>query len=431
MFLLNYSENPGSLYTPGEQFFIIDSILIAGNDITKEFIILRELDFEIGDTINFERIEFNKERVYSLGIFNFVDFNLSGDDQYKSLEIVVHESWYIFPLPFFTLRENSFEKSSYGLKLTWKNFRGRNENVRAIISLGYDPAYIVNYYNPLLVDDHDVSLGFSFSYSDIANKSERAEVLAGYEFDYKVKSADIYLGKRINNFNEIFLAAGVSDIKSPLTNNNYKITASGDSNETLLYGGIQYLFDSRNLKQHANNGIYLSANFFHKGFGIQSINYNVYTIDFREYRKVAGKLASKWRILYREVFGATVPYYDYSFLGIGEYVRGHSNEDREGLKLFLTSLEFNYSVIRDFDFSFKLPLIPKKLTSAKLSIYTDVFGDAGITYDNINEIKYAGFSKGWGFGVTFLFLPYKAFRFAYAFNEREEGEIIFGTGFSF
>ncbi len=426
----SYSQNLDSSNNIENSFVIIDSIFIEGNDITKEYIILRELDFEVGDTLSLDQIEFNKERVYSLGIFNFVDFNLLGESQNKELQISVEESWYIFPIPFFKLRENSIDKSSYGMRLSWRNFRGRNEKIRAVVSLGYDPFYTVNYINPLLSYEQEISFQFSFNYSNIANKSIQAENLVGGDFDYDAISTSVAFGKRINNFNEFFLSFSFSEIKSPFENIQL-ITASGNKNESVFSTGVHYVYDSRNLKQHASDGIHSTFRLSHRGFGINSVNYNIFYMDFKEYRPIIGGLSSKWRILYRHAFGDTVPYYDYSYLGVGEFVRGHSKEDREGLKLIMTSLEFNYPLIKDFDFSFKLPLIPKKLTSARLSIYADVFGDAGITYDNSNEITYSNFSKGYGFGFTFLFLPYQAFRLAYAFNEVRKGELLIGTGFSF
>ena len=52
---------------------IVDSIYINGTETTKNYIIEKELTFSIGDTITPEVAKYNRERIYSLGIFNHVD----------------------------------------------------------------------------------------------------------------------------------------------------------------------------------------------------------------------------------------------------------------------------------------------------------------------------------------------------------------------
>jgi outer membrane protein assembly factor BamA len=68
-------ENNNSEFYP----FVVDSIKIIGNDITEEDIITRELNFFTGDSITYEQMQFNGERVYSLGLFNRVDLYTSVD----------------------------------------------------------------------------------------------------------------------------------------------------------------------------------------------------------------------------------------------------------------------------------------------------------------------------------------------------------------
>ena len=84
------------------------------------------------------------------------------------MKLHVEESWYIYPLPFLKLRENSFKRSSYGLNLLYKNFRGRNESIWALVTFGYDPTYQIQYYNPVLITGKNLSFGFSLGYTDLA-----------------------------------------------------------------------------------------------------------------------------------------------------------------------------------------------------------------------------------------------------------------------
>ena len=111
------------------KIFVVDSIIVQGNDITEEEIILRELTFASTDTINQKILEYNKERIYSLGLFTKVDLFIYPFEQKNILVINVEESWYIYPIPVASLREGDWNKLSYGFYLVVKNLRGRNETI--------------------------------------------------------------------------------------------------------------------------------------------------------------------------------------------------------------------------------------------------------------------------------------------------------------
>ena len=52
--------------------FRVDSIVIKGNDITEPEIILTELTFSKGEVVDSVKLRYNRERIYSLGIFTNV-----------------------------------------------------------------------------------------------------------------------------------------------------------------------------------------------------------------------------------------------------------------------------------------------------------------------------------------------------------------------
>ena len=407
----------------------IDSIRIIGNKKTEEHIILRELDFELGDLVSKEQLEYNKERVFSLGIFNKVSFNATTENENNILEILVEESWYIYPLPFLKLRENSFKRSSYGLNLLYKNFRGRNESIWALVTFGYDPTYQIQYFNPVLITGNNLSFGFSLGYTDLANRSIQSELLNGDAFTYNYIYGNISLGYRLNQFNILSATTIYEYIEMPETVS--QLTASKENIDRIYSFGLNYELDNRNLKQFSNEGTFVNANLTHKGFGINDISYNILNIDFRKYNLLAEDLAVKWRGLLRSTFGKSIPFYGLSLLGDDEYIRGHRFDKREGNNYLLTSLEINYPLIKEWNFSVDLPLLPQSLTSARIGLYANLFIDSGTTFDNNEPILARSLDSGWGFGFTLLILPYNAFRFEYAFNEQNEGEFILETGFSF
>lgn len=426
----SFASETDSLVLGGDDWIVVDSIIIVGNDITEEFIILRELTFSIGDSVNKQILFYDRERVFSLGIFNYVNIYPSIINEKIIIIIRIKESWYIYPIPFITFRENSINKALYGINFLYRNFRGRDETIQSVISFGYDPIYSLSYLTPAFFDNRKLKFKINLALQKIINKSILAEELIGSDFEYDSYFGDITFGWRFDLFNTVYSTLGFNYIEAPRVEGK-GITASNTKIDRLLYSSLNYVYDSRDLAQFSKNGIFAGIEFVHRGFGIHNIDYNIFSIDFREYRPVINKLTAKWRVNYRHTFGRVVPLYDYSFLGYKEAVRGHIDDDREGNNLIISSLELSYPIIEEWNFSVKLPLLPEQLTSARIGVQVNVFGDTGITYNNGEKLSINKFYSGWGAGITILFLPYNAIRFEYGFDEKMNGEFIFHTGFSF
>ena len=118
---INASQSDSLLISKSTSI-VVDSIKIKGNNTTEEFVILRELTFDIGNKVDGETLNYNRERVYSLGIFNIVEFYFLQEQNKNILVIDVQESWYIYPIPFVQLREDGLKDASYGMNFIYKNF---------------------------------------------------------------------------------------------------------------------------------------------------------------------------------------------------------------------------------------------------------------------------------------------------------------------
>ncbi len=417
--------------TDKNQYVKIDSIRISGNDITEEFIILREMTFSEGDKVNNKIIDFNRERIYSLGLFNYVNLYLLEEQQDTVLLIDVYEKWYIYPLPFLYFNGSEFNNPTYGINFRLENFRGRNETVNAFFAFGYDPTISVSYYNPTFFFDEGIGYGFKINYKDFANKSKNAELFVGTEFEYTFYSAAISFSKRINQFNLLTLEPRYTYVESTVPIVSKQITASSTPIDRALSLSMNYIYDSRDLKQFPKTGLYTLVGFTHKGFGINDISYNILEVDLRQYNLLSDFLTFRWRVNYRSAFGKNVPYYDYSFFGYEEYIRGHSSDKAEGAQYFLNSIEFSYTIVDEWNISIKLPLIPQNLTSVRIGLNFNIFADAGTTFDDFEELRFNNFLSGYGFGLNILVLPFNSLRLEYAFDEYMNGEALVGIGFSF
>ncbi len=408
----------------------IDSIKIVGNEKTKDFIILRELTIVPGDSIDYETLQFNKERVFSLGIFTRVDLQIIKEDGLNKLLIMVEESWYIFPVPFINIPEKTFSRVSYGINFYYLNFRGRNETIKSTLSFGYDPFYSLTYENPVLIPSADISFLLSGVYLTPINKSPTADSIHGDNFDYKTSGGQVSFGKRLNLSNNIYFTVGYTYTEAPSAHDN-QIMASNTRIDRGFVAGVSYVFDTRNLKQFADEGHLISADYIYKGIGNNKISYSAFTIDVRNYRKVVGDLIFKIRAAGRFTFGKKVPYYDYSILGYNYYTRGNRYLVREGNNALIGSMEFGYPLLKEWNFKMSLPVIPNSLTRARIAIIFNVFADVATTYNNGDKLLINDFNSGYGVGLTFLIMPYMVFRTEYAWNEMGKGEFLLESGISF
>jgi len=410
---------------------VIDSIQISGNETTKDFVILRELTIGIGDTLNQQIASFDRERIYSLRIFNSVQMNPYSFEGKNYLLIVVEESWYIYPIPIFYLKDKDWSKISYGVALSWLNFRGRNERITGLATFGYDPSFGFTYFNPNLAYNENLNFQTNIAYTTVTNRSIQAEDLYGSQFEQESFISRVQLGKRFGSYHWLYLNTGFDYIETPFYIEG--INASDSRIDRTLISGMSYVLDSRDLRLYATEGMYTLVNFEYKGFGIDDISYYVADLDFREYRKVADTFTAKWRITARHTGGELVPYYDYSYIGYSNRVRGYFyGDEQEGNDSFLGSFEIDYPIINEsrIDLYF-IPLIPRSLLSYRFSLIGELFADTGATRDEGEPWTIKSFDSGYGTGISILFLPYFICRFEFAINDNARTEWIFDLGASF
>jgi len=408
----------------------IDTIIITGTKVTKNEVIFNEIDFKIGDSITIDKLSFYRERIYSLEIFNRVDLNLNKNELKNELNINVEESWYYLFLPYAILRKNSLSKSSFGLYLNKKNFRGLNEKLKFVFALGYDPYYQFQYYSPNFFAK-DYFAYFELNYSIKENKSEEiTALLENKNFSYKNLSFAFFGGKRFGTF--VKASLGFSYEMMTVPNFAREIFFIENNKKENLYTIATIIaYDDRDLSFMPETGKLLDAKIEAKKINFGDKNYILYSLDFRNYNKIIRQISSKQRVYYKSTIGKIKPYYSKSYLGYDQKVRGHYFENKEGDDLGLLSIEVKYPLIKEMNIKFNFPLAPEALTSYRTALYFYLFSDAGFSKKSNQKIVLKNFDSGYGAGLAILIMPYQALRCEFAFNEKRRGEIIVELGFSF
>jgi len=408
----------------------IDSIVVKGNTITGKNVILNELNFTKGDSVDSNKIKYFRERIFSLGLFSSVELKIDNINNRNILQISVEESWYIYPYPYLALKDRDIKKISVGLDLQIKNFQGRNETLKAKVLLGYDPGFSLVYIKPAIDDKGKYSLAFETGYYKTSNKNNAVlNLLNNVNFKQDFLYFYTNIGRRLNIYSRITLMLGYEYIQSPF----YKefINISGGRIDRIPSIGIDYNYDTRDLSQFPTEGILMDAAMVEKGIGLSGINYQVFTAEYRQFISF-GDLITKYRIFSRDVFGAVIPLFDYSYLGYGERIRGHYNSEEEGRYLHKASIELAYPILKQFNLDLDfIPIIPNSLLRYRVGIYAQLFGEAGTVLQKYQKISLKNLSNGFGCGLTFLILPYNIVRTEIAFNEKFKSQFIFDLGISF
>ncbi|MCK9627462.1 MAG: hypothetical protein M0R37_02595, partial [Bacteroidales bacterium] len=163
---------PGQLFSQSKYY--ISNIYTPENGITKRDIIIRELPFKTGDSVEIQNIDnlllIGKENLINLSLFNFVYLNYkesSGNPNNIDIYIETEERWYIWPMVNVVLEDRNMS--------SWLR---RGDMGRVTLETG------VKAYN-LWGLNHTLTLslksgyqrGFRFEYDNIGLDSERKFLL--------------------------------------------------------------------------------------------------------------------------------------------------------------------------------------------------------------------------------------------------------------
>ena len=84
----------------------IDRVAVAGNKVTAEDVILREIPFSFPKVLSAADLKLIENRVQNLRLFNRVELGVEEREGQNVLTVLVTESWYIFPTPVFFVGEH-------------------------------------------------------------------------------------------------------------------------------------------------------------------------------------------------------------------------------------------------------------------------------------------------------------------------------------
>jgi outer membrane protein assembly factor BamA len=166
-----------------QQKMPVARIDIAGNSKTKDYIILRELPFIIGDSLDAKQLApaiiQAKQLLINTQLFVDVQIDPMATDGQWQIRIQVKERWYLLPLPYFRLVDRNFnqwwvdqnrslDRVNYGVKFIQNNVSGRNDNLNVWLITGYNRQFSARYTIPFI--DKKLTKGFSIGFLHATQK---------------------------------------------------------------------------------------------------------------------------------------------------------------------------------------------------------------------------------------------------------------------
>ncbi|MCK9268980.1 MAG: hypothetical protein WC271_05845 [Bacteroidales bacterium] len=442
-------------FDPGLRL-IIDTVVIRGNKVTKPKIILRELTFDLHDTIAahdlVNHLQHTRENLLNTSLFNFVTIHDSILSYGRHSHVVVHidviERWYLWPFPIFEISDRNFntwwqhkdpERISYGLLLIKENMRGRKERLNLLLRFGYDEKYEMSYDVPFINQKQTfgatVGMGFSrnheVAYQTYNNKLDNVRdekdylYTRFYSFVGITHRPSLYqhhllqLGYNFYNFADTVLKLNPTYSFNGKTHNEYL---------TLLY---RYTIDHRDSKNYPLKGRYLEGNISKSGFNLLRDG-DISMMDiwgtYRHYWQLSKLfyLGTDWTG--KISTSRDQPYFYQQGLGYGRnFVRGYELYVVDGQSYVLSknTLKFNLVPTRVKNIGF---LKSQKFGLIHYALYLNWYIDAGYV-DDFHKQEYNDLSNnlllGTGLGLDLVTYYDMVFRFEISVNRMGEPGFFF------
>lgn len=435
---------------------IISSIKVTGNKHTKDYIILREVPFKMGDTLKMYELpaifKQAKNQVYNINLFTEVKFDsIPLPDSTLQVNISVKERWYIFPTPQFQLVDRSykewvktynadFKRVIYGLKFVHYNFSGRRDQLRVYLLNGYarniSASYSTPYSNSKLTEGFGVSAGFTQN-REVGYALTDSNKLLNYRKEGFVRNnfnASVNYSKRKGFFKSTGIGIGFNyiNIDDSILTTKYNPSYFNDKrNKQIIFDvGIGVSYSNTDNNNFPLKGLIYNYGISKRGLGFSG-GINSLTLSGSFAKFYTHK--HNWFSVIQTSALLKLPF-EQSFInrravGFGPLsLRGLEVYIIDGVAAAVTKYTLSKKIV-----SFKIP-IPfkiKSLSNIPVSIFAKTFADVGYSYlpnkyYSIfnNKLLYTG-----GFGLDLLTLYDLVIKVEYSFNQLgEKGLFLRGKG---
>lgn len=439
------------------QWVVVDSISIEGNKTTRAAWLLRELEFQQGDTLSTagigKTLERNRLRLLNTGVLTDARINIRKWDtaHHLHLHVVVKEAWLWYPVPVFDLPDRNFnvwwhefdhslQRVNYGVDLTRINLTGRADPLKMTTTFGYTNRYNISYRRPGLNTKQTLGLEASFTFN---RARETAFRTVGNKLQFYRNPEDWQIRRILSHlrftwrpklyathfFSVGYVNIQVSDTIASSLNPHY----FGEGRRQQQYALLQYRFvwDRLDLRAYPLRGWWLEAELTQDGFlPKHDLHLSRIRLDTRRYYGLSNRWSMEHIGRVRWGWSANpIPYANNQALGYGgDVLRGYEYYVADGISFALLRNTLRYQLLNR-----TVRMGKGKWLSAysqlPLKIFLTAHTDVGGSRDpyHTDQNPYANRTL-WGQGVGIHVIAYydKVMRLEWSRNHLGETGIFLG-----
>jgi outer membrane protein assembly factor BamA len=451
-FCLNFSSFAQTTPADSTTLVRIKAIHLQGNERTKAYIILRELDLHEGDTLRKyqlkERLELDRRKIFNLNLFVKVDANFTElPDNEVDVFFSIKENWYIIPNIVFLLadrnfnewwnqRNHDFSRVVYGIRLQHNNFRGRNEKIRIIYENGFAQRVELAYRIPYIDKAQRIGIGASVGYSTTNNVSYTStrDQLIEYKSENTIRSRfGASLGgsyrESFYNFHYGTLSYSSTTIADSVAMLNPNYFGNGQTRMRFLQLYYGFVHDFRDNVNYPTKGNYFEIGATQTGIFNDDVSHFSAFVNYAKFWDLGKRLFASVSLEQKFSIPTKQPYVLLRGLGYGsDMVRGYESYVVDGQHYSLLKSNFKWQIL---DTRFNAKFMPaKQFNLIPLSIYLNTYFDMGYVNNNLYaESTKSNLSNsllmGAGVGVDVISFYNLLLRFNYGINKRGEYGFVF------
>lgn len=399
----------------------VRKIIISGNELTREKVMIRELSIDEGDILSTDSLDYfveeSKLRLFNLTIFNEVEIKvIRVNEDEMDWHIQVKERFYVFPQIAFQLADRNFNvwwveqhhnlnRINVGLTGIDKNLAGNLDVLSVGVQAGYTQKIAVSYTKPYVDKDQMHGIGASVSYS------------RNHQIFYATDSNKLqYVGNYTGAFMTTQFEGALSYIYRPgyatrhivqLSYKNYWVndTVPQLNHDYFLNGSkrmqlieLLYRFEYNHVDNwnYSLNGEKIVAYILSRE-GIEGFKFQNYlNVELGYFRNPWSKWYTSVIFRGRLMAPEKQPYAFEGGLGTAmDYIRGYEYYVINGSDYGVLRLDLKRELI-----NFKLKDIPiKYFTVIPLRVYPKIFSDIGYVRTDVPGNGYLGNKLLYSFGV--------------------------------
>lgn len=441
-------RNKRSTTVDTSRYVEINNIIISGNKLTRNTIILRELNFKQGDVVQegylAELYEKDKRKLFNLHLFHTVQiYSLDAGGNKIDVLIDVDERWFTFPIPIFRLSDRNFNewwenydhdfsRVNYGLKLNQYNLWGRNHTLILTAQFGFQKRFQMMYRVPYINKKQKQGLIFEMDYIEAKNVADSTinHKLDFFEYSKvlrRTKGIGLTYTYRNNFYNQHkikyeFRQTNINDTLRNL-NPNYL----GSERTSQLFDALTYEFvsDHRDIVAYPLRGTMLTLHLEKYGVGMhRDLNKTEGFVSFAAFRDLKKSFfISNFSFLYAST-PDNLPYFNYGAMGYDRiFVRGFEVYVIEGPQYFLNKTTLKKRIFsRNWDLDLWKA---NQFNYFPLAIYLKAYADWGYvnnysvySENSVNTMLSDKFIGGAGAGIDFATAYDVVLRLEYSFTSQ-------------